>query len=308
MPFYLSYQYLMSHHAIAIVLILVVAVVALRLLNFVLLRATKWVSGRSEKSDGTDSNMRVRKAETYLSVGGALCRSLIGAAVVFALWHVIMPPYPGTTPVALVGASAMFIVLAGATIGPLLRDITSGTVMITEQWYNVGDHVVVDPFWNLSGVVEQLTLRSTKLRSLNGETVWIHNQHIQAVRVTPRGVRTIAVDTFVNDPVRGRQIVEQALTTIPVGPTMVATPITIEATEQLSDALWRVTAIGQTPPGREWLMEDFAIQSIRKRDGDAAGKPSIAYGPIVRHADAAAENRFTKSVRVRRKPKPAAKS
>lgn len=81
----------------------------------------------------------------------------------------------------------------------MLRDLTAGTAMIAEQWFNVGDYIRVEPFIDVGGVVERATLRSTKLRSLNGEIIWLHNQHIHGIKVTPRGIRTMAVDIFVND-------------------------------------------------------------------------------------------------------------
>ena len=55
--------------------------------------------------------------------------------------------------------------------GPLLRDITTGSVMIAERWYGVGDYIIAEPFLNIQGVVEQVSLRSTKLRGLSGEVV-----------------------------------------------------------------------------------------------------------------------------------------
>lgn len=100
---------------------------------------------------------------------------------------------------AAIGAGALFIVLTGGTIGVMLRDLTAGTAMIAGQWFNVGDYIMVVHFIDVGGVVERATLRSTKLRSLSGEIIWLHNQHIHGIKVTPRGIRTMAVDIFVND-------------------------------------------------------------------------------------------------------------
>ncbi len=179
--------------------------------------------------------------------------------------------------------------------------------MIAEKWYNVGDHIVVEPFISLGGVVEQVNLRSTKLRSLNGEVIWVHNQHIQGVRVAPRGLRTISIDTFVSDLERGRQLIERVLETMPTGPTMIAGPLAISEEEQLG-SIWRITSVGQTSPGREWLIEDFAVKALLKLDGGTKPEPIIAYGPIVRYTDAVAEKRFSRSMGPKSKPKADAKS
>jgi len=207
------------------------------------------------------------------------------------MWRLLNPT---EAPVAIIGAGTFFIVLGAATIGPLLRDITNGILMIAEKWYNVGDHIVIDPFWELSGVVEKVNLRSTKLRSLNGEVIWVHNQNIQAVRVTPRGVRTISIDTFVSDLEKGRKLIGRVINTMPTGPTMIATPLVINEEEQ-HGSVWRITAVGQTAPGREWLIENFAVNALKEADTNAKN-PVIIHGPIVRYTDAVAEKRFRHSM------------
>jgi small conductance mechanosensitive channel len=166
--------------------------------------------------------------------------------------------------------------------------------MIAEQWYNVGDHIKIDPFWELSGVVEKVNLRSTKLRTLSGEEVWVHNQHIQAVRVTPRGVRTMSVDTFVSDLEKGRKLIGRVINTMPTGPAMIATALVIKDEEQ-HGGVWRITAVGQTTPGREWLIEDFAVRALKEAD-EANKEQIIVHGPIVRYSDALAEKRFLHSM------------
>jgi hypothetical protein len=294
-------QFIQDHKFLAVGLAIILALTIHKTIDAFISLMSRWLAGRADNVVKNDHHLKIRRVETFLSVTAAITRSLLVALVLFIMWKLLIPAAPTGTPLAIVGASAVFIVLAGATVGPLLRDVTSGTAMITEQWFNIGDHVMIDPFINLSGVVERMTLRSTKLRSLNGEIIWVHNQHIQAARVTPRGVRTIAVDTFVNDPDRGQKIINKVITTLPVGPTKVASPLVIDEVEQLGELLWRVTAVGQTVPGREWLIEDFALQAIKQSD-EAAKIPTIAYGPIVRYADATAERRFKRSVRAKKRP------
>ncbi|HEY2004054.1 MAG TPA: hypothetical protein VGH44_02970 [Candidatus Saccharimonadia bacterium] len=153
---------------------------------------------------------------------------------------------------------------------------------------------MVEPFMGVSGVVEQVTPRSTKLRSLTGEAIWLHNQSIAGVRVTSGGVRTMALDVFVNDPEAGKKAIEKAIRTLPTGPTMLARQLKINDSEQMGDELWRITATGQTAPGREWLIEDFALKAINKYGGAI-----IVHGPIARYADATAERRFRRSVHAR---------
>lgn len=240
--------------------------------------------------------MRVRRLETFISLGAAVGRVMVVAGALILAWRLSNPQ---TSPIAIISASTIFVVLAGATLVPLLRDITSGVIMIVEHWYNVGDHVVVEPFPKLGGVVEQVTLRSTKLRSVNGEVIWLHNQHIQGVRVTNAASHTLAIETFVNDPVRGEKLINDTIKVIPSGPTTIPEPPMITEIKRIEDNLWRITAICEVTPYREWIIEDFAVGAIRQRNELPETKDVLVHGPIVYYANAAAERRFRRAVQGR---------
>lgn len=274
--------------AAAILLALIVS----RFVNWIVVKIARLVS-KAEDAGSPERAIRLRRVETYLSVSLALVRFAIFAIAIVAAWQVT---HPTTAPAAFVGASTVFIVLAGATIAPMLRDLTSGSIMIAEQWYNVGDYITVLPFAGVDGVVERMNLRSTKIRSLNGEIVWVHNQHIQGIKVTPKGVRTMAIDVFVNNLDKGKAMIDHVAQTLPVSPTMLATPFVMVSSHKLRDDLWQITAMAQTAPGREWLIEEFAPQAMAeydKKDGKI-----IVHGPVAHSADEVAERRFRRAMRL----------
>lgn len=151
----------------------------------------------------------------------------------------------------------------------------------------------------MSGIVERFTLRSIKLRSLNGETVWVHNQFIQGVHVTPKGVRTIIVDVFAKDRELGEQTLKQIISAVPSGKTLLTKPLKITSTEQWSNGLWRISVIGYTAPGREWLIEKFFVNAIKEVDSEVKFKEEriFTYEPITRFADPVADKKFLRAVR-----------
>lgn len=292
-------------NAMRSLLILLISIVGAFFLSkfvaFIIIKIAQRVARFSDKATDAEKQIQLRRVETYLSVSIALARALIIGIVAFYAWKLLSPP--ATTGAAAIGASAFFIVLAGGTIGLILRDITAGASMIAESWFNVGDYISVEPFIGVSGVVERMTLRSTKLRSLSGEVVWLHNQHIHGVKVTPRGLRTIAVDIFVNNEKVGKTIIEKAITTIPTGTIKVAAKPKISNEEKWGDYLWLFTVVGETPPGREWLMEDYFVQSIKELDERRRGPKTLVRPPIVRYADPAAERSFKRAVKMARDDK-----
>lgn len=255
---------------------------------------------RSDTEVREDRFVLYRQVETYLSVAVAVVRALVVAVVAYITWRILAPKgSEALGGAAAIGASTFFVVFAGATIGLLLRDITAGAIMIVEKWFTIGDFIKVEPFMEVSGVVEQMTLRSTKLRNLSGEIVWIHNQQIQAVHVTPRGVRTIAVDIFVKDVEAGEKAIQRVVNAMPTGATMLARPLRTTKPEQWGEGVWRITAVGETTPGREWLMEQYFVNAIVAIDeGAKKSEKLLALVPIARYADPVADKRFKRAVRV----------
>ncbi len=262
-----------------------------------IIKIAQAVSVRSDVESNEERFIRLRQVETYLSVAVAVVRAAVVAVAAYVAWILLSPA--ANSGAAAIGASAFFIVFAGQTLGMLLRDITAGAIMIVEQWFHVGDFVKIEPFIDVSGVVERLTLRSTKLRSLSGEVVWVHNQQIQAVHVTPRGVRTMAVDVFVRDKDKGLKVLKELAKAIPSGPTMIARPLKVNKPEEWGGGLWRITVVGQTAPGREWLIEKFFVNAIKEVDSTVRNKMNrtFIYEPIARYADPVADMKFKRAVR-----------
>lgn len=246
----------------------------------------------------------LRQVETYLSVTVAIVRALVVALVAYITWKVLTYLEivdSSAFGAAAIGASAFVVVFTGATLGILLRDITAGATMIIEKWFTIGDYIKVEPFAEMSGVVERMTLRSTRLRNLNGEVVWVHNQQIQAVHVTPRGVHTMAVDIFVHDPKKGEEQIKKIAQAIPTGPTMLARPLRIKESEKWGDDLWRITVTGDVTPGRDWLIDTFFVNALKEIDEDKKKNDRLmVYEPIARYADPIADKRFRRAVQLHR--------
>jgi len=259
---------------------------------------TPKVAKRADTIITSENVLQLRRAETFIGVGITLVRTLVIITALFTIWQL---SNPSTGPIALIGVGTVAIVLASATVVPLLRDITYGFIMIAERWYSVGDHIVVEPFAGTGGVVERLSLRSTKLRSINGEVIWVHHQYVQGVRVTSAASHPVAVETFVNDPERGRKIIEDAIKIIPSTPTTIPQPLTISEVKKIDDNLWRITAVCAVAPFREWIIDDFAVEVIQKTDKLSGKEPAIVHGPIVFYEDATAEKRYQRSGAVRKR-------
>jgi small-conductance mechanosensitive channel len=281
------------------ILILLLAIfVAYWLSRFVakgIIKVAQLIAVRSDNTSNRERQVQLRRVETYLSVTIAIVRVTVAGVVAYFVWVSVSPTSNPT--VAALATSAGIAVVATGTIGSLLRDITAGTTMIVERWMDVGDFVRIEPFGDVSGVIERLTLRSMRIRNLSGEIISIHNQYVQAVHVTPGGVRTIDIDIFASDDTRAKKLINRAIDGLPLGTMTVTARPEIIREEQWSEHMWFFTVKGETPPGREWLLQDYFVESLKELDEKSAS-PSLVRTPLVRFADPAAERSFKRAVRV----------
>lgn len=276
-----------------LVLLMLISFLVGRVIAFFLRRLTYVFSQQADKTSNLTSVERWRRAETILVIMIALIRALLFAFAIY-LWWVIT--HPNQQPTAIVGASVIFAVIAGGVLGPVLRDLASGSVMMAEHWFGVGDHVRIEPFADMQGIVERITLRSTRIRDLNGEVIWINNQNIQAVRVATKGLRTVAIELFVSHLEDGQKLVEQTDLRLPGGRLMVVSPLRVMSANQVANTMWHITAVGQTAPGREWLLEKYAIEVLQELDSKRK-VPLLKSEPIARNADTEAEKKFARAFR-----------
>lgn len=297
----ISHTLFNTHSIVVFVISIAVALLLGHLAASILRRVVRAIGRRADESQDLRTVNRLRRYETRLVLSIALIRTFLVLFAFYFWWSYL---HTSGRPTAIIGASALAVVILSGVLGPILRDLAAGSFMMAEQWYGVGDYVRLEPFADIQGVVEQVTLRSTRLRELNGEVLWINNQYIQAVHLAPKGIRTFGLEMFVDDPEAGERLIGKANRRLPLGPLLVVTPLTVVSNEKVGDKLWHITAIGETAPGREWLIEKSAVEIIQWMDKESS-KPIIAHGPLARYADADAERRFRRTIiNARKRPTP----
>jgi moderate conductance mechanosensitive channel len=191
---------------------------------------------------------------------------------------------------AIAGASFLFIV-AGFAAQRILIDILAGFTMFVERWYSVGDTVVLIASVELQGVVEDVSIRRTKLRALNGEVIQVHNGQITAARVLPRGVKELAIEIFVSKRETGERLVADVARILPEGPTTFIKRPWISNVEELSPVLTRIRVHTTVTPGREWLAEGFFTDLLKQRAADGL----IVHGPVALAVDERATRSYARA-------------
>lgn len=286
---------------LSFVLCIAAALIIGRIIGYFITKTVRAIGAEADKSQDLRRVNQLRRAETILILSSAAIRTLLILLGLYVWW---LLDHPETQPTALIGASAILLLILSASLSPIIRDIASGAAMMIEHWYGVGDHIKIEPFADMQGVVERVTLRSTRIRNINGEVIWVNNQNIQGIRLTPKGIRTIALELFVNDLERGGKLITEANDRLPIGSLLLVSPLVVREELKVGKNLWHITAVGETAPEREWLIEKAAVDLIKELD-DAADTQVISHGPLARYADSDAERRFKRTItNARKNPKP----
>jgi moderate conductance mechanosensitive channel len=127
-------------------------------------RLTNGKLGRSTSQPPAGSTRRVQRAKTM----GSLLKSIV-SGIIAAVILTMMLSEIGLDIGPILASAGIVGVALGFGSQTLVKDFLSGIFMIFEDQYGVGD--VVDLGDGLSGTVEAVSLRVTRLRDTNG-TVW----------------------------------------------------------------------------------------------------------------------------------------
>ena len=276
----------------------IVVIVAVLLLAWLVARSTAWAAGRilawhdRRQSDAdlaaTGKIANLKRRETIVSV----IRTGI-TYVTFAIAAVIIVGQltGGVDRLTAIAGASFVLILAGFAMQRPLLDIVAGLTMFAERWFSVGDTVTLLVGAELQGVVEDVSLRRTRLRSLAGEVIHVHNSQIQAVSVLPRGVKELAIELFVAKREPGERLVEDVVRILPEGPTTFIRRPWIEHVEDLAHNLTRIRLHATVAPGREWLAEEFFTDLLKQRAGDSL----IVHGPVAFAVDERATRSYARA-------------
>jgi small conductance mechanosensitive channel len=103
------------------------------------------------------------------------------SGLVYAIALVTALGEMGVNLAALVAGVSVFGVAVGLGAQSLIKDFLSGIFILLEDQYGVGDTIVLNSTTGTTGTVENVTLRTTRLRSAQG-TVWhVPNSQITMV-------------------------------------------------------------------------------------------------------------------------------
>jgi len=257
-------------------------------LSVVFGRVLRWVGYNLEqrRPDEERELLRLRRRETVIV--------LIATAIPYATAIVVLIVVASLfVPAAVLGGSAFIGVVLGFAVQRFLMDIIAGAEIAFERWYGVGDFVVVEPA-KAAGIVEQFSLRTTVLRSLNGDRAYAPNSQIITAVRTARGYRRYSIELLTSDPDEARRAIERAARRAPAGEARFLRPPHVVDVRELGEGTWLVRGRADVAPTMEWLAESFLVEELKARAKDV-----LLTDPIVYTLDEDALSRYERRVLVK---------
>ncbi len=268
------YDYVFStaflSNVIASVIVVFAGFFAYRVLTHGVPRVLRW-RRRGEGFLDAEAVARIKRQDTAITlIRNALRYTIFIVVALFVLSIFVRNPLP-----AAAGATILAAVL-GIGAQSFLRDIIAGFSIVFEGQYSVGDFIHVMAPHNVSGIVEELGLRMTKVRSLSGEVSYIPNGTMMGVTNYVSGQQRFNVEVQLSDAEAARRV----LNSLGEASELYLNPPRLAEKEE-NDGRVRLRIVADVLPSMAWLVEENLTERIKA----AAGEDSLAAAPLVYKVD-----------------------
>lgn len=212
---------------------------------------------RHKHTSQTEEHKREATLKNVFHTTSTITLWVIG--VIIILWELDVKIGPLLTGAGLVG------VVAGLGAQNLIKDGLAGVFIILENQIRVGDIVTLStPTATVSGLVEDVTVRTTRLRDLDGNLHILTNGAIGVITNQSFQFAQVNIDIFITYET-DVDLVEKLINEAGVLTTKTAAlkediidPIEFLRVDHLGEAFVTVKALGKVKPGSQWsIAGDF---------------------------------------------------
>lgn len=182
---------------IAIAVVLLLAPVVWWIVRTVIDRVVQnIVSGAKRKASVTDTEAlqrsplyHVRIVQRTKAMGGVL--RTVAAWIIVIVTIILVLSLVGISGSALITAAGLFAAALGIGAQNVVKDVLTGLLMVLEDQLGIGD--IVD-LGMATGVVEQVGIRVTQVRDVNGTLWYVRNGEVNRVGNMSQGWARVVVD------------------------------------------------------------------------------------------------------------------
>ena len=259
-------------NVLASLLVAFLGILIFRFLTRGVPRILQWRRRNRESLLDEEAVARVKRQDTAITLMRNALRYVVFIIVVLVILSIFF-----NNPLPAAAGTAIIAAVIGFGAQSFLRDVIAGFSIIFEGQYSVGDFVLIKP-QDVSGIVEELGLRMTKIRSLSGEVSYIPNGSMQGVVNYVSGQQRFNIEVQVSDSEAAARV-EHALGE--ASELYLSPPRLVERSE--ADGRVRMRIVAGVLPSMAWLVEENLTQRIKA----AAGEDCLAAEPLIYKVDQA---------------------
>jgi small-conductance mechanosensitive channel len=215
---------------------------------------------------GTDT-IDAQRRETRANTLGQMLKN-VGSVVIITISVLMILSEWGFNMAPLLAGAGVFGVALGFGAQTLVADFLSGVFMLLEDQYGVGD--IVD-LGEATGTVEDVQLRVTKLRAVDGVVWWVRNGEVIRVGNMSQNWSRAVVDVGVaydSDIARVREVLgdvaDQLNSDEAWGENLLEPPEVWGVEDLAADAI-TVRVVLKTLPGKQWEVARELRQRVHAR-------------------------------------------
>ncbi len=171
-------------------------------LGYALSRGIRWLLRRL---------LEARRTPSFAAVMSKLAGWVV---LSFSVVAAIVVVFPSVKPVDMLAGLGFFSVAAGFAFQDILENLLSGLLLILRQPFRSGDQITVG---EISGTVQAITIRETRLKTFDGQLVLIPNRDVYKSVITvrthypSRRVHFVVGVAYENDTTEACRVIQTAL-------------------------------------------------------------------------------------------------
>lgn len=257
-------EIIMIDHAIVRVLLTIVAAVAVQAISKRIINRLIERTVRTHKHTSRgEEHKREATLKTFFHTTVSVAIWII--AILVALWQLHLDLS------ALVASAGLIGVVAGIGGQSVIKDCLAGLFIIMENQLRVDDIVTIaTPTATVSGMVEEITIRTTRLRDLDGNLHILTNGAIGVITNMSYHFAQVNVDvnvTYDTDIDLVERLIEEAgamTSDNPLFKADVIDPIVLLRVDKLGDSTVTLKALGKVRPGTQWDVAGDFRRNLKK--------------------------------------------
>jgi small conductance mechanosensitive channel len=258
-------------NVVATIIVIALATALYRIVVRLIPRILRW--SRPEDEEGLDATAlaRIKRQDTAVTLIRQTLRYVTFALVALFVFSIflrsVFPALGGTTILA---------AIIGFGAQSFLRDIIAGFFILFENQYSVGDFIEVEPT-KASGMVEEFGLRTTTIRALSGEIIYVPNGSLTGVTNYVSGQQRFTVEVQLKDEEAANRVLEE----IQEGHELYLIPPRLVNRDETPEGGPRLGLLAVVLPSTAWLVEENLVERIKA----AAGEDGLTANPLVYKVD-----------------------